>query len=511
MKLERTKNAKRNIVYGLINKLVTLFFPFVIRAVLIKKIGVDYAGLSSLFSSVLQVLNLTELGFSSAVVYSMYKPIVDNDEEKICALLNFYRKAYFVIGIIILLVGTVITPILPYLINNQSCPPDVNLYVLYFIFLFNTSISYLFFGYKNALLNAYQRTDIISNIVTITQGTLYVAQIAVIYATQNYYVYTILMPVFTLLNNFLVLFVVNKKYPQYRCKGTIDVDTLSAIKKKVAGLMINKLCYTTRNTFDSIFISAFFGLSVTAIYGNYYAVIAALIGMISVVTTSMLAGVGNGIQMETAERNHQNFKKFNFLYMWLSGWCTICLLCLFQPFMILWMGQDYLFSDSVVVLLCIYFYSLKMGDIRGVYSDAVGLWWENRYRAIIESAANFVLNLVLVQIWGVHGIIIATLISLLIINFGGGSQIVYKYYFKNGKLGEYFRLHGRYALTTGVSGAISWRVCSLIVLESQVLVMLVRGLICVIIPNIIYYCAYCKTNEYKEAIPWLKKIVLKKG
>lgn len=510
MKLERTKNAKRNIFFGLINKTVTLFFPFIVRAVLTRIIGVEYAGLNSLFSSILQVLNLTELGFSSAVVYSMYKPIVDNDEEKICALLNFYRKIYFVIGLIILAVGLLITPLLPYLINNQTCPQEVNLYILYFVYLANTSISYLLYGYKNALLSAHQRTDIISNIVTITQGALYVGQIFVIYLTRSYYVYILLMPLFTIINNIMVSKVVNKKYPRYICAGEIDSETLNTIKKKVAGLMVNKLCYTTRNTFDSIFISAFFGLSITAIYGNYYAVIAAVIGMISVITTSMLAGVGNGIQTESIEKNYLNFKKFNFMYMWLSGWCTICLLCLFQPFMTLWMGEDYLFSFSLVVLLCIYFYALKMGDIRGVYSDAAGLWWENRYRAIIEAVANLILNFALVQVWGVHGIIVATLIPLLIVNFGGGSQIVYKHYFKNGKIGEYFLLHGKYALITLIIGGITMLVCSWIKIDNCLGLLIVRGIICIILPNLLYFGVYCKMKEFKEASHWLKMSVLKK-
>ena len=116
MKLERTKNAKRNIAFGIINKIVTLFLPFIIRMVMIREIGAEYLGLSSLFSSILQVLNITEFGFSSAVVYSMYKPIADDDNETLCAILNFYRKIYFVIGLIITVLGLIILPFLKFFI-----------------------------------------------------------------------------------------------------------------------------------------------------------------------------------------------------------------------------------------------------------------------------------------------------------------------------------------------------------------------------------------------------------
>ena len=216
----------------------------------------------------------------------------------------------------------------------------------------------------------------------------------------------------------------------------------------------------------------------------------------------MLAGVGNSIAVETREKNYKDMLIFNFLYMWISGWCTICLLCLYQPFIEISYGQNLLFPYNLVIAFALYFYSLKMGDIRGLYSEAAGLWWENRYRAIIESIANILLNIILVQIWGVLGIITATLISLLIINFGFGSNIVFKFYFKNNKIHIYFLKHGIYFFTTVFIGSITILICN-IVQGTPIFVFIIRSLICLFLPNLLYILCYRKTRDYITAFSWL--------
>ena len=308
------------------------------------------------------------------------------------------------------------------------------------------------------------------------------------------------------LNNVLVAIIAKKKYPEYICAGEVSKEQKKDIRKRVAGLMIQKVCGTTRNSLDSIFISAMIGLSAVAIYSNYYVIMNAIIGVMGIVTSSITASVGNSIVTESEEKNYRDMKKFNFIYMWMSGWLTVCLLCLYQPAMKLWMGQENMFSFSVVVLFCIYFYSLKMGDIRAVYSDAKGLWYENRFRAIAESIANVILNLVLGHFFGVHGIIAGTLISLLIINFGYGSQILFKHYFKHHKASEYFTLHGLYALITASICYATYSICSL-VNSSGITELALKGVICVIAPNLFYLFIYRKTDQLKEAKRFLHNLL----
>ena len=487
--------------------MVTLLLPFLVRTVLIQKIGIEYAGLNGLFISLLQVLNLTELGFSNAVVHSMYKPVAEDDEETLCALLGFFRKAYFAVGCVILGVGMAIMPFLPKLIQG-TCPEDVNLYLLYFIYLMNTSISYLFFGYKNSILNAYQRVDVINNISTISNIFLNVIQIVVVVTTRNYYLYCIVMLACTVLNNLLVAYEVKKRFPQYICNGTISAEIKNDMKKKVSGLMIQRVCATTRNATDSIFISAFLGLIMTAIYSNYYYVMGAVTSFMAIITNSMLSGIGNGIQSETKEANYANMCKFDFMYMWISGWFTVALLCLYQPFMKLWMGAEYMFDFKIVILLCAYFYALKMGDIRSTYYNAVGLWWEGKWRAIMESVLNVSLNFFLAQIMGVYGIVLATIISIISVNFFYGGRFVFKYYFGMEKVKQYYLLHSLYFSITVLCSVLTYFCCNtfteILNLKNELVSFLTKGMVCILVPNIFLLLVYSKTNNFKNMTQWLR-------
>ncbi|MBO4638356.1 MAG: hypothetical protein J5710_01225 [Treponema sp.] len=497
MKFNRIKNARRNIIFGVLNKIVMLVFPFIIRMVMIRILGAEYLGLGSLFHSILHVLNITELGFSSAVVYSMYKPIAENDTDTLCAILNFYRKVYCCIGIIIAIIGGLLLPFLPKLINGEY-PSDINIFILYLIYLSATVVSYILFAYKNSLISAYQRSDIISNINTIVHVFSYGIQLVILILTKNYYLYAIILVVAAIIQNIFTEISSRRLFPTIFCKGKLKIEIKNEIKEKVKGLFINKLCQVSRNSFDSIFVSAFLGLTQTAIYNNYYYIMSSVIAMLGIISPSILAGVGNSIVTETQQKNYSDMKKFNFIYMWLSGWCTVCLVCLYQPFTEMVFGKEMLFPFSVVVLFCVYFYALKMGDIRCVYSDAKGLWWENRYRAIIEAILNILLNFFLGKVWGIYGIIIATIISIFFINFIWGSTIIYKYYFTEIKISEYYLLHLLYALITLIACIVTGYLCYILPLE-RLLGFIVKIMICLVIPNLLFYLFYRRTSMYLEA------------
>lgn len=506
--MNRTKNAVRNIVTGFINKFVMLFFPFIIRTILIKKLGAEYLGLNSLFVSILQVLNLTELGFSSAIIFSMYKPIADGDKKTICGLLNFYKKIYRCIGLVLLIIGLLLLPFLTSLIHG-TYPNDINIYILYLIYLVNTVITYFLFAYKSALITAHQRNDLINNVSTFVLILQYLIQIIVLLILKNYYLYIIVNTFSNILNNLLVAYIAKKRYPDYVCDGSISVEEKKEIKKRVFGLIVQKICATTRNSLDSIYISAFFGLNVVAIYGNYYYIMNSVTGILAIIVSSMTASVGNSIVTESKQKNYNDMNKFNFLYMWISGWCTICLLCLYQPFVKLWVGENFMFPISVVFCFCAYFYTLKMGDILSVYYTGAGLWYEGRIRAVLESILNIVLNYILGKKFGIVGIILATEISLFSMNFLYGSQIIFKHYFKNKKLLEYYKYNFIYCIVTIIGMVFTYKICLLFDL-GDILTIIVRGIICIIVPNIIYYIFYFKLKSFKESKQFIKNNILNK-
>lgn len=507
--MNRTKNATKNIITGFFNKIIITIFPFIMRTVIIKKLGTEYLGLSSLFTSILQVLNLTELGFSNAIIFSLYKPIAEKNKEKICALMNFYKKTYRTIGFIILIIGLLLLPFLKNLING-TYPSNINIYLLYLIYLFNTVITYYLFAYKGALLTAMQKNNIINNINTIVISLQYIIQIIVLYLTKNYYLFILINTACSILNNLVVALICNKKYPQYICDGVLTKNEKINIKKRIYGLMIQKICGTTRNSLDSIFLSMFLGLNTVAIYSNYYSILSAIIGILAVFTTNLVASIGNSIVTESIDKNYNDMNKFNFIYMWVSGWCTICLLCLYQPFMELWMGNKYMFSNGIVICFCIYFYTLKMGDILSTYTQASGIWWEGRYKAIIETIFNIVLNFILGKLFGVYGIILATVISLMTVGFTYGTHIVFKNYFKEISKKDYYKRHFIYMSVTFVISIFTYSICNYIDFHG-IINLIIKIIICIFVPNILYFIIYFKTRMFKDSFQFIKNIIKIRG
>lgn len=458
--MERTKNAIRNTKWGAIQNIIMMLSSFSVRTVLIYKLGAEYAGLNSLFTSVLSILSLTELGFSNAIVYSMYKPIAENDNETLCALLNLYKKTYRIIGGIIFGLGLMLLPVLKFLIQGEV-PPDINLYLLYIAFLSNTVLSYFLFAYKSSLLYAHQRNDVLSRNATIINLFSALINIVVLLLFSNYYIYVVCHIASTVITNLVNSATVDRLYPKIRCYGHISNELKKDIKQRVLGLVIWKIGCATRNTLDSIIISAFLGLTMVAIYNNYYYILISLTSVFGIITSSLLAGVGNKIVTDSVEENYKDFNKLNMIYMFIAGAATICLLCLYQPFMKLWMGEKLMLPFFPMLLFCVYFFVLKMGDINSTYYQAAGLWYHGRYRSIIETALNLFLNLTLGYLWGVVGIISATIFSMLFV-WPYGSSMIFKQYFTNHKVSEFYICTVDYALITAVCGLFTYGLCMLI-------------------------------------------------
>ena len=486
----RTRRAFVNIIWGFIEKMITLICPFIIRTIMIYKLGNEYLGLNGLFTSILQVLSLAELGFGDAIVFSMYKPIIENDNKMLSALLNLYKKVYRIIGMVILCVGLLILPFITKFVKG-GYPSEVNIYVLYCIYLFNTVISYFLFAYKESLLKAHQRNDVNSRILSGCNIVMYVLQIIVLLLFSNYYLYIVIMPVTTIVLNCVRSLFVKKMYPQIVCEGHIEKDAVIGLSKRIIGLTLNKLAQVCRNSFDSIIISSFLGLVILARYQNYYYIISALTVMVSIITTAVGSGIGNSIAAETVEKNYSDYKEFLFIYNWIACFCTVCMLCLYQPFIELWVGKSNVLPLSTVILCCIYFYTMKLGDIAAVYRQAAGIWWEDKFRPIVESVVNLAVNIVLVKYIGVDGVLVSTIISIVCINIPWATYVLFKVYFKM-SIKEVFFKYIRYFIETTVLCAVVYGICSRIN-GNLLVVLVVRTIICIGLVNAgLYIISYTK-------------------
>ena len=494
MKINRTKNAKAGIITGLLSKLLHMGMPFITRTALLYILGTEYLGLNGLFSSLLSFLSLAELGVSNALVYSMYKPVAQEDEKTVCALLNLYRKLYRMIGMVILAAGLVCVPFLRRLISGEV-PPDVNLYVLYGIYLGNTVISYFLFAYRSSLLTAHQRIDVTNVIDSTVSAVVWAVQIVMLLVFRNYYAYVLLMPVSNIVGNFVRLYYTRKLYPQYMPKGKVEPELEASIYRKIRALMGAKISTTVLHSSDNLVISAFLGLTMVTIYGNYYFLMNSIGGFIGIVFSVLLPGVGNSLVTETVEKNYRDFKKFVFLNNWMVGWCAVCFLCLYQPFMKLWAGAALMLPFSVVALIVLYFILYQGRKVVITYKDAAGLWWEDRFRPFVMAATNLISNLIMVQFIGIWGIILSTILSLCV-SVPWETWTVFKYVFKRSPRDYYLSL-AKYLAVVAVAAAVTLGICQ--VCSEGIPAILVRGCICVVVPNVIFFLAFRKREEFAEA------------
>lgn len=501
----RAKNSSRNVLWGISEKLVSIIFPFIIRSLMIYFMGVEYVGLGGFFISIIQVLSLAELGIGSAFVFSMYKPFSESNFEKIGALLYIYKRLYIKIGCVIVFVGLCILPFLKIFISG-SVEADVNIYILYLMFLLNNAISYFMFSYKQSLLIASQRVDLLNKIALCSKLILYIFQIVVLIVFHNYYIYVAAIPLSTLLTNFLISIVTRKLYSNIECKGEVDQIEINSIKINVKGMVLQRIGGIVLSSSSSLVISSFLGLVVLAKFQNYYYVISALFSLLAVIYQSVIPSIGNYVATKTVEENYTKFKIFNILHIWIVSISLCCLLCLFQPFIRLWVGEECLLPDNFVFLIAIYFYCHKFCGILYIYQESCGIWWKTRFVPLISSIVNLSLSLVLVQFLNIYSVLIATIISVLFVNIPGYSKVLFTTYFKDIKKAQLNFYKTQFVLSlASVSAAItSYYLCSIVKFESNLVQMCFNFFVSIVIGNTVLLFFYINIKDFKNTFYFIK-------
>ena len=508
MKLNRTKNAVRNSFYGGLNFVYTTIAPFIMRTLMLYFLGVEYTGLNGLFASILQVLNLTELGVGSAMNYSMYQAIADDDESRICALMKLYRKYYRIIGSVIAVIGLCILPFIPKLIKG-SVPSDLNVYVLYMLNLATTVCSYFLFAYRNCLVVSFQRNDITSKVTMSVNTITYILQAILLVCFRNYYMYLILSLLSQLMINICTAYITTKLFPKYHPEGELSKDTISSINRRVRDVFTSKVATVVMTSSDTIIISAFLGLSILAMYQNYFYIVNSLGTLLSVLLTSVMAGFGNSILTETPEKNIKDLKKFTMLIMWLSTVFAACLLSAFQPFMDIWVGKELEFDFSVVICFCIYYFSGTMLRLFNMYKDAAGIWTYDKYRPLTSAMVNLVLNLLTVNTYGIYGVILSTVFARVIVSTPWVLRNLFKYVFKADELPAFSMRVVFYCVDAALISFLTWLVCEQIHLPSAPL-FFVRGGLCFVLSNILLFITYKLLPEFNDCKELFFRLI-KKG
>lgn len=495
-KLERVKNASKGIISGFAYKIIGVFFPFITRTVIIKVLGAEYLGLSSLFTSILSALNLVELGLGSSMVFSMYRPIAERDYVQLGALYKFYKVCYRIIGIVVLVLGCIVSQFLPSIISGDV-PSDINLYLLFWIYLANTVLSYWLFAYKSSLLQAYQRTDIENKMGIVINILFYGSQIIVLFIFRDYYIYAIMFPLFTIITNVIRSVVVDRMFKDIKPAGRISAQTLKSITRNMSALIGHQILYTVINSVDNIVISAYLGLTILAVYNNYYYILNALNAIIVVIFQAVQAGIGNSIITESEGKNRADFKKFSLMIFMIVSWAAICLYCLCSDFILIWVGEELSLGFSTVILLAICFFVTQFRKIVTTYKNAAGLWRKDAIKPYIVIIVDLLIDVYCIPRIGVNGALIGTIVSMALISIPWETTVLFRTLF-NDKPFRYFGYVLIQSMFT-LAGCILVNILLKGIIPTTFLGFFAKAVLCAIIAG----CYVMIANIYNKDMKWI--------
>ena len=501
----RSLNAIRNAFTGIAGRFVSIFLPFITRTAILYSLGSTYLGLGTLFSSVLSFLGLAELGIGSAIAFAMYKPIADNDINKICCFLGYIKKIYRRIGTIILLIGIFIIPLIPTLIKGEV-PADISIYRLYILYLINTSIGYFFAGYRQVLLNAHQRMDVLNIELLVINIFVYLTQTAVVVLTKNYYAYAFIPIIGTLINNLCNLIITRRMFPEIECIDRIVEEDKYEIKKRIGGLFGTRLNSLVIHQADIIVISTFIGLEMVAVYGNYYYIMNAVCEVIMVLFTSMIAGIGNKMAMDSVDQNYSLFRMITVFNEWIVNIASACFICLYQPFMIVWVGDKLLLDFNFVILLTLYFFVYEIQRTILAFKDAAGIWREDQVRPYVSMALNLSLNIILVKFVGIYGIVLSTILAFTV-SLPWANSVLFNNYFKI-KPSINIKTIIKSFCTTCISCLIAYLSCMFFAIN--IVGILIRLVIAIVASNIVFIAVNNNRSEFITLKKYLYTLVKSK-
>jgi O-antigen/teichoic acid export membrane protein len=506
----RTTNSMKNIFSGFVGQLIQTILGFISRTIFIKYLGAEYLGVSGLFSNILGLLSLAELGVGSAITFSLYKPIADNNKTKIAALMNLYGKAYNAIGIFIGIVGITFIPFIDDIIKNTLNIQE-SIYIIYLFYLFNSVSSY-FFSYKISIINADQRNYIVQAISYVISIIQTIFQVIILITTKNFLLYLILQSVFNFLNNFLISRTANKLYPFIRDKNAekLDKETKKGIINNIRALTITKLGGTMVGSTDNIIISYFSGIVSIGLCSNYNLLISIINGILQQLFSSISASIGNLNAKEEVEKKISFFYILNFMNFWLFGFGTIGIIILSNDIIRLWLGSSYILPQHITIIMAVNFYMVGMQNAVWTYKSTLGLFKYGRYMVFATGIINIIFSIILGKIFGIFGVLAATAISRVLTNSWYEPYAVFKYGFDISPK-TYFLKYLKYIVILIFILIVTDKICSYIIV-ANLGGFLLKGVICSLIPNFAIITLFYKTSEFKyiKSLAYINKLSILK-
>lgn len=500
----RVRSAAKNIAFGQIGNLVTQLLNFILRTMFIQYLGDTLNGVNDLYTSVLSVLSMAELGVGTALNYSLYKPVAVGNIEKIKSYMQLYKKAYRIIGIVIAVIGTGLSPFLPYLVKQPQGVSVRDLTLYYFIFLFNTVSTY-FVAYKYSLVNAEQKNYIQTNIITVTKVITVCLQIAVILTTGNFYIYLLTAAFVELAQKIFVSYYLNQRYPYLmeRNAQKLSAEETGEIVTKTKALVFHKVGDVARLQTDSMIISGFINVTLVGFVGNYNLILNSIANMVNTIFNSVLSGFGNLIATESKEKQYQLFKVYRFFACWIYGFSAVGFFLLLTPFVSLWLGEEKTLAFTMVSCILIDYYFKGDRIVLSNFKTAAGVFEQDKYLALIQGVVNLIISIVLVQKIGLTGVYIGTIVSGLIANITK-PFIIYRVILEK-PVGQYFADSVKYLLTLAAILALLSGIKTILMPRVTVITFGIMFLVICVVFNLIFFLLFRKTEEFGYLAGILKR------
>ena len=504
----RTKNSIKNTIGSLSANISIIIIGVIAQAIFIKILGTEYLGINGLFTNIISMLGIVELGIGNAIIYSLYKPIVNKDIPLINSLMNFYKKSYRIIGLIVLILGLSITHFLNLFVDNLTI--DINLKLVYLLFIIDIVCSY-FLSYKRSILIADQKNYIINIIHIIYTLLLNTLQLLVLYLTKDYYLYLIIKIIMRILENVAITIIANKKYLYLKDKNILPLEKNieKDIFKKIKALFFHKIGGFIVLGTDNIIISKFLGIVQVGLYSNYYLIINAVQILFTQIISSSTASVGNLLVTSNKKENFEVFKRIRFLNFWLTSFTGISIFIIIQNFISVWIGEKYLLSEFVLIVLIICYYQKSMRSSYSTFKEAAGIFHEDRFVPLVESILNIVFSIILLKTFGLAGVFMGTIISGFALWCYSYPKYVYKNLFDR-KYINYIKETLGYILLFIIIASITYIISKLLIFNNLYIQLLINTLICIIIPNLLMLIIFHKTDEFKY-YKYLFKKLTKRG
>lgn len=501
--MSRTENSLRNIKFALFFQAASILVAFLTRKVFVLVLTQEYLGLDGTFSNILTMLSLAELGIGGAITYSLYKPLAQDDRAQITALMALFRRVYWSIGGIVALLGCALAPLLPVLIRDMPDLPHI--YLIYMLFVLNTALSY--FGvYKQSLIIADQRQYITSTCHYGLKMLLFLAQALFLWLTHNYFVYLGLMLGATLAENLILTYQANRLYP-YLKKATpapLPQETRKDILRNTKALLTHRVGGIVVFGTDNLLISKFVGLATTGLYSNYMMIRGVLNVAVGALSNAVMPALGSLAATTGLEEKRTAFCRLDFCAAWLIGWMSVCLWCLYDPFIDLWLGRGYRLPPATVLLIVVNFYLAGMRVPVASTKSVMGLFWDERYKSILEALVNLTVSIALARRWGIAGILAGTLISTVSMPFWIEPLGLYRHGLEQSPGGYFARYFLRLAVTAA-AGGLTKLLCA--PTGEGVGGFAAKALLCAAAPNLVFLAAYRRAPE----LAFVKELLFRRG